>query len=179
MDQNDSAIMVLLLMGEHKRCGELRPAQQSLSALCHQGWSHLQLRTLDRAQECFEKALKLSPSDFEANLGMAKFYEAKEELDKALDVLNRLVIKHPDSAVPIVEKMGLHLSLCDWEQAMEQAGRVQASVEAAKVRVLKALCLDGNFEEAEHEIGKLRRILEEKENFNPWAYFNCAQLITR
>jgi hypothetical protein len=100
-------------------------------------------------------------------------------VDKALDVLNRLIIKHPDANVPIVEKMYLHLSLCDWEQAIEQASRVPTSVEAAKVRVLKALCLDGNFEEAEHQIGNLRRLLEEKENFNPWIYFRCAQLIAR
>jgi len=172
-------MLVLLLMDEHKRVTDLRLSQQSVSTLCYQGWSYLQLKALEKAHEHFEKSLKLSPSDFEANLGMSKFYEAKDELDKSLDVLNRLIIKHPDAAVPIVEKMSLHLSLCDWEQAMEQAGRIQVSVEAAKVKVLKALCLDGNFEEAEHEIGNLRRILDEKENFNPWIYFNCAQLISR
>jgi hypothetical protein len=71
-DPSESLALALLLMGENQRCSQLRLTQETVSSLCTQGWSHLQLRAAARAYECFDKALKLSPSDFEANLGIAK-----------------------------------------------------------------------------------------------------------
>ncbi|XP_059488844.1 tetratricopeptide repeat protein 21B-like isoform X2 [Neocloeon triangulifer] len=172
--------LVLLLMGKHRQCADLRVSRPSVSALCCQGWSLLALGSPQEAHQAFEKALKLSPNDLEANLGVAQVLKAKDELDKCLDVLDRLVVKYPDVMAPIEQKMLLHLSLCDWEQASEQATRVRTeSLDAVKLGLLRALCLDGNFEHAEAEMAALNTLLRQKENFNPWAYFQCGKLVSR
>ncbi|KAF4532151.1 hypothetical protein B566_EDAN015302, partial [Ephemera danica] len=185
IESTESCCIVLLLLGQTKKCREvcLKSTLNSVDFLCILGWTELDLDLKSSAITYFDRALKMKPKDFESNLGKAKCHELLGDLDKSLDILNHLVVRHPNSSVPLIEKMNLHLALCDWEQALEFANRIQNlnanSIEASKIKVLKALCLDGNFEEANANIRKLRLDIEKTENKNARIFYDCAKLVSR
>ena len=58
--------------------------------------------------------------NFDAAIGEVRSLSKEDAVSK----LNQLIVKHPRSTPPLVEKMNLMMSELDWEQAMDIANRI-------------------------------------------------------
>jgi tetratricopeptide (TPR) repeat protein len=90
-----------------QRAAELAPADVSLLVLI--GQQYHQLRRLDKARACFERAVAADPSSIHAQLSLADWYERERRLDDAWTCVETCVARHPlDAQVLCVKALLLH-----------------------------------------------------------------------
>lgn len=63
--------------------------------LCDLGYRRLQAKDYDKAKEYYEKALAVNPDNPYAILNMGVIYQEKGEIDKAIDMYNRIISLNP------------------------------------------------------------------------------------
>lgn len=95
------------------------------AALFYRAYANTNMRRYDLARTDYETFLQLAPRNMEAMFGLAYVYNKLERSVDALDLLNRMVELHPDSAVAYAARAGQEkemqsydAALYDWTQAV-------------------------------------------------------------
>jgi Flp pilus assembly protein TadD len=76
---------------------ELRPAYPE--ALNNLGILYLRTQRRDQAVASFEESIRVAPDFDQSYLNLARVYAIEDHPDKARDVLQELLKRHPDHAV--------------------------------------------------------------------------------
>lgn len=63
------------------------------------GQAHQRLEELDQARQCYERALELAPTSWEALYGLAQLYWQAQECEPALELYRRAAALQPDQAL--------------------------------------------------------------------------------
>ncbi len=63
--------------------------------LCDLGYRRLQAKDYDKAKEYYEEALAVNPDNPYAILNMGVIYQEKGDIDKAIDMYNRIISLNP------------------------------------------------------------------------------------
>lgn len=116
-------------------------------------------------------------NELDTLLGKAAHLEALGAPDKALDVLNQLIVLYGWFTPALAEKARLLAATNDWEQAVETAQRLLGldgrSIDGLRLVALHALAYEGNAAKAAARIGELTEAVDRLEPKNPAL---CAAL---
>lgn len=80
-----------------------------------------------RAEQCYEKALKLAPADIEIMLRMADVYQQKGDLKKSAELLQKVAAAHPD-------RVPLRIRLAQYYITTGEKAKAAVELEAALKR---------------------------------------------
>lgn len=101
-----------------------------------------------KAMEMFKAAAEANPSDIDAVLGRACYFETiTKELDSAIEELNQCVVSYSWFTPALAEKARVLLQKGDWDQANDAANRAQTldpnNIESVRISVLHLLAKEG------------------------------------
>uniref|UniRef100_A0A6M2DHR9 Putative o-linked n-acetylglucosamine transferase ogt n=1 Tax=Xenopsylla cheopis TaxID=163159 RepID=A0A6M2DHR9_XENCH len=147
------------------------------------GWILLNLSINDEGtRKHFDKSLSLNTS-LDSHLGLVKLQIMRKEYEAAITALNKVIVKYPNSIIPLVEKMYVQLAKWDWDQSLETSLRIlqtaKNNLQAHIVQVVVILCRDGNYDKASKAIKELSLLMENSESKNTTIFVECAQLFSR
>lgn len=141
---------------------------------------------LEKCGTLFQKVVDMKPAgkiDIDAALGLAAYYERRCSFDRALNILNQVIVSYPSFTPALVVKARLLMSAEDWEQALETTSRILArdknNVEAIALEALHALVKDANYTVACTHLKALYSAVEEKEPRNATLIFSFARAFSR
>mmetsp|Transcript_44062 Transcript_44062/g.117548 ORF Transcript_44062/g.117548 Transcript_44062/m.117548 type:complete len:426 (+) Transcript_44062:57-1334(+) len=191
-----TAAAVCLLLKDHKKAREyigkvLEINQQYPQALSLCGWIDLLSGSEIKARKSlkyFEDAKNANPNDLEASLGIAAFHEytgtdRAAATEKALEELNKAIVKFSWFTPALSEKARLLLSIGDWEQSMEAATRslmlTPNNVEALTITILYHLAKESKFKTAASKLSELCDLLADEEPRNPLLALETAAILAR
>lgn len=147
------------------------------------GWCELMMGQQSKSTlELFNRALNINET-IDGVLGQVRFHQNHNDFERAISVLNRLSVRHPQLNVPLVEKMKTYLASWDYEQAYETSYRIlnmePFNIEALRVKIIVVLCRDGKVEESVECLQTLYKALEKHEPSNSEIYYEIAQLFSK
>lgn len=182
------AAVFLFLSGKVEKAKEyaekvLKVHPEHPEALTLKGWCEIELlQPTKNTLDLFNRALKIKPS-LDANLGLVKYYQMVNDLENALNILSRILIRHPDILVPLVEKMKTQLGNWNWEHAMETATRIltidQTNIEALRIKAVIEIVREGQPNSALPTLLQLFLTLERVEGTNAHLFNEVAKLMSR
>jgi tetratricopeptide (TPR) repeat protein len=70
------------------------------------------------AIDSLDKALAADPQSVPSNLDLAIAYSQKQEYEKALDILDKLLRKNPENAIALYNRALVNEHLAKWQQAV-------------------------------------------------------------
>ena len=169
---------------------EINPQYPQAASLC--GWVDLLSGSETRARKAlklFEDARNANSNDVDASLGIAAFHEQNQSSDratateKAIEELNKCVVKFSWFTPALSEKARLLLGIGDWDQCMEAATRslmlTPNSLEALVITILYHLAKECKFNTAATKLAELVDLFSEQEPRNPQLYLETAALVAR
>jgi tetratricopeptide (TPR) repeat protein len=169
---------------------EINPNYPQANSLC--GWIDLLSGSetkARKAQKMFDDARSANANDVDAALGIAAYYEQYQSSDrsssieKAVEELNKCVVKFSWFTPALSEKARLLLGVRDWEQAMEAATRSLMlnpnNIEALVITILFHLAKECKFNTAATKLAELVELFSEEEPRNAPLYLETAALISR
>jgi tetratricopeptide (TPR) repeat protein len=155
---------------------------ESIENLCLRGWIELTAEP-KKALMYFEKSLSTNKEFFDAMLGMAKCKELINQFSQALECVNRILVKHPNLACIVVEKMKLQLCSQDWDQCNEVSLRALSidsqCLEAFRYQILELLCRDGRYNDAAEAIANLYEKMEVNEPNSHALFYDYSKVFAR
>ena len=170
--------MMSMLLGDYKKARDYVGRTQEIMAGYPQaktlaGWIDLLCGSETKAKKAlalFDEAVEANPKDVDALLGRAAYFEQHRDADKAIDVINEVMVANQWFTPAVAEKARLLLSVGDWEQASEAARRALTldpnNVEALSLSIVHLLAHDSNLSAACTRIGELAEVLREHEPRN-------------
>jgi tetratricopeptide repeat protein 21B len=118
------AAMVSMLLGEYKKAREyvtrtieIMPTAAQAKSLA--GWIDLLCGSESKAKKSlalFEEAAEQNPNDVDAQLGRSAYYAQHRDVDRAIDVMNEVMIKNQWFTPAVTEKAHLLFAIADWDQ---------------------------------------------------------------
>ncbi|KAJ1480809.1 hypothetical protein T484DRAFT_1668725 [Baffinella frigidus] len=185
------AAMVSMLLGDYKKAREyvtrtieIMPTAPQAKSLA--GWIDLLCGSDSKAKKSlalFEEAAEQNPKDVDAQLGRSAYYAQHRDVDRAIDLMNEVLIKNQWFTPAVTEKAHLLFAIADWDQAIETAKRALAldpnSIDALTLTVVHLLAHDSNFPAACSRIGELSEVLRENEPNNAPLYASSAAIFAR
>ncbi|KAH9601843.1 hypothetical protein LSM04_008529 [Trypanosoma melophagium] len=121
--------------------------------------------------------------DLDATMGCVAFYERKYQFSPAQQLLNRLIVSHPNFTPALIVKARHLMKAEDWEQCWETTKRILAkdktNLEALALNTLFLLVKDARYESAAAQLPRLLEAVQEKEPKNAQLLFEYAQCFSR
>lgn len=149
--------------------------------LCLKGWLLL-LQSSNKTTALFEQLLENNAQNLNAALGLVVSHLFDNNIDDALSVLNKIIVKFPTNNLPLIYKMKVLFNTQDWEQTIETMNRIistdQNNLEAIQTNILILICRDANYDEAAQCIKKFCEALETVEPKNAKVYIKNAKLFS-
>lgn len=162
----------------------LKLLHTSVDALVLKGWCDLFLRTKNGTQvlDSAEIALEYG-KNFDAYMLQVRYHQQNSDFETAINILNHLSIRYPDTNVPIVEKMKIQLASWNWENAKESSARIlnlePNNIEALCIKAMGLICHEGKNENGLIYLKQLYSALAKKEPTNADLHLYFAQLFSR
>lgn len=163
--------------------------QSSLSeCLTLKGWILLNLyksgkKAATNIRDVFHNAIQLNPRNLDAVMGFTESCLLQNNFAKALETINKAIVRYTASNLPLVQKLRIQLAAFDWDQALETVDRIcstdSKNLYAKKVSIITQLCRLGNYEEALNNIIKFTQLLEDSESGNMQIVLETSQLFSR
>lgn len=127
----------------------------NVAALYFRAFTNEQQKRYKYARQDYEKMLKIVPGNFNGLLGLALLNQKDMHYTEAMDIINRLVEQHPDSAVAYAVRAGmeqergmLELAEYDYGEAMRLSpDNTDYIINRVDVRILM-----GRFREAREDL---------------------------
>lgn len=179
----------LFLNGKFEKAKEyveksIKILHTSIDALLLKGWCDLILRTKTGAQilEASEVALQFG-KNFDAFLLQVRFHQQNGDYETAINILNHLSIRYPDTNIPLVEKMKVQLASWNWDSANETSSRIinlePNNIDALCIEALGLICHEGKIENGLIYLKQLYSTLAKFEPTNADLHLYFAQLFSR
>ncbi|XP_066149408.1 tetratricopeptide repeat protein 21B-like [Euwallacea fornicatus] len=148
------------------------------------GWIFLILKSVKNNASSikliFSDSLRLNSKDLLANLGLI---ECDLHLGEALNSANQVVIKFPNTNLPLLQKIKVHFALQDWEQISDTISRVNRSegeiLYCVYYEILVNLCYERDHEIACQAIKRFSDLLEKFEVNNTEIRLEASRLFSR
>ena len=154
----------------------------SIENLCLRGWIELTAEP-EKALTYFEESLSMDKEFFDAMLGKAKCKELTNQFSQALECVNGILVKHPNLACIVVEKMKLELCSQDWDRCNEVSLRALSidsqCLEAFRYQILELLCRDGRYNDAAEAIANLYEKMEVNEPNSHALFYDYSKVFAR
>ena len=87
----------------------LKRHPNNIAALYFRAYANEKLKRLHFARLDYEAVLGLIPNHFEARLGLSLLCQKMGRTTEALDMINLLVVQHPDSAIAYAARAGIEV----------------------------------------------------------------------
>lgn len=87
----------------------LEKEPKNIAALYFRAYTNEKLHRYKNARMDYEEVLRIVPGNFNATLGLALLNQKDMHFTEAMDLMNRLVEQHPDSAVAYAARAGMEL----------------------------------------------------------------------
>lgn len=161
----------------------LKADAKSLRALCVKGWIQLfqsqkeedaasKKESLQSAARSFQPALKAKTLD--SLLGLTQYFVIRNQLPKALEAINQVIIRHAWFVPALLTKARLLLSMGEWIEAKTASNRCleedPENVEALRILALIQLVRDGDLGESENLLENLNKAMARTERKNASLY---------
>jgi len=165
---------------------------KSLRALCTRGWIQLlqsesltssseKKEMLQSAARSFQPALKAKTLD--SLLGLTRYFQIRNQLPKALEAINQVIVRHGWFSPALLTKARLLLSMSEWTEAKTTCERCleedAENVEALRILTLVQLVREGNMEDSEEVLERLNKSLARTERTNASLYHNTSLSFSR
>lgn len=156
----------------------------SIEARVLKSWCELLLRTNDEKHilETTELALEHG-KNFDAVLLQVRYHQHNNDFETAINILNHMSIRYPDTNVPLIEKMKIQLASWNWENSKETAARIinlePSNIDALCIKALGLICHEGNHESGLIILKQLYSALAKNEPTNADLYLYMGQLFSR
>lgn len=179
----------LFLSGKFEKAREyaeksLKLLHTSTEARVLKGWCDLLLQKNGdkHVLEATEEALEYG-KHFDAFLLQVRYHQQNNDFETAINILNHLSIRYPDTNVPLVEKMKIQLAGWNWENSKETAARIinlePTNIDALCIKALGLICHEGNNDTGLIYLKQLYSALAKNEPTNGDLYLYYAQLFSR
>lgn len=179
----------LLLSGKIEKAKEyadksLKQSRTFYDALVLRSWCELLIGPKNAAQtlDALERAIDNERS-LDAQLGKIRFHQRNNDFEKAINVLNHLSIRLPDTNIPLVEKMKIQLASWNWDHSKDTAARILTlepnNIDALCIKTLGLMCHEGRHEDGLVQLKQLYAALLKVEPGNADLYSRMAQLFSR
>lgn len=179
----------LFLSGKIEKAKEyaeksLKLSRSSYDALVLKCWCELLLGPKNLAQtlDALERAIENERS-LDAQLCKIRFHQRNNDFEKAINVLNHLSIRLPDTNIPLVEKMKIQLASWNWDHSKDTAARILTlepnNIDALCIKTLGLICHEGRPEDGLVQLKQLYAALLKVEPGNADLYSCMAQLFSR
>ena len=152
-----------------QRAAGLAPGDVSMLVLI--GQQYHQLRRLDKARACFERAVAADPSSIHAQLSLADWFEREHRLDDAWACVEACGARYPkDAQVLCVKALLLHRKGRNGEAEMLLRDLIKSGSQDLNVKYSSrhqlAVVLDelGQYAEAMHWLGEAKAVLRQTAN---------------
>ena len=154
------------------------------------GWLDLQNGRgafLEKCLTSFENVIQAEAQsdllDIDAQMGKVGYLERKNQSWPAQELLNKLIVVHPNFTPALVVKARNLMRAEDWEQASEITQRILSkdplNIEAIVLSILYLLVKDARHGPAATQIHDLLAALAQREPRNAFLYFQCSQCFAR
>ncbi|CAH1154815.1 unnamed protein product, partial [Phaedon cochleariae] len=151
------------------------------------GWILMQLsngkKPSENIKDSFQAALQLQPSNLWTIIGLSQCYLFQNDFAESLSTINKAVVRFSGTVLPLVQKIRVHLSAFDWDQAMETIQRVTAidpkNLFVQKLYIVILLCRSERDSETTKEVRRFFENLESKESGNIQLMIESAQLFSK
>uniref|UniRef100_A0A8C4RW38 Tetratricopeptide repeat domain 21A n=1 Tax=Erpetoichthys calabaricus TaxID=27687 RepID=A0A8C4RW38_ERPCA len=147
--------LFLWLLGRSDKAKEyidkmLKISSASKEGLILKGWTELSSeKELSRHKSIkyFEDGLQDSKNVF-GLMGKVKYFTIKQNYSGALEIVNQIIVSHPNFLPALLMKMKLFLAQQNWEQTLETARRIlqkdSTNLEALQVMAVYSLAKEGD-----------------------------------
>lgn len=177
----------LFLSGKIEKAKEyaeksLKLVHTSIDAKVLKGWCELLLlRNVDKP--FLEDTGLEYGKNLDAFLLQVNYHQHNNDFETAINILNHLSIRYPDTNIPLVEKMKLQLASWNWETSKDTASRIinlePNNIDALCIKALGLICHEGNSDSGLIYLKQLYSALAKNEPTNADLYLYFAQLFSR
>lgn len=156
----------------------------SIEAIVLKGWCELSLRLKGGNQiiDASDIAMEYG-KNFDAFLLQVRYHQHNSDFETAINILNHLSIRYPDTNIPLIEKMKIQLASWNWETSKETASRVlnlePNNIDALCIKSLGIICHEGKSENGLIFLKQLYSALARNEPTNADLHLYFAQLFSR
>jgi tetratricopeptide (TPR) repeat protein len=169
--------MCASLLASLLECGTLfgQTEARQRKALVAEAFAQAQSGQYVEAIEKYEEALRISPGNFEAEVGLAQAYRGVHNYDAAVRMLERAHREHPKSAAPLALLGDLNIELQRYAAAISNLAAALALAPedlAARNRLAAAYRSKGDEADALAQVAKVL----ERDSHNALAYYTRAQI---
>lgn len=148
---------------------------RNLTALFYRAYVNEKQNRYKFARLDYENLLSIVPGNFEATLGLALLNQKDNRHTEALNMINLLVMQHPDSAIAYAARAGIEMECkmyapaeYDYGKAIEiDSGNVDYLLSRANVRLLLK-----RRKEAREDLDEMVRLGVSRANLADW-YAQC------
>lgn len=179
----------LFLSGKIEKAKEyaeksLKLMRNSFDSLVLKSWCDLLLGSKNTAQilDAFERAIENERS-LDAQLGKIRYHQRNNDFEKAINVLNHLSVRLPDTNIPLVEKMKIQLASWNWEHSKETAARIitlePINIDALCIKALGLICHEGRYDDGLVHLQQLYSALLKVEPGNADLFLRMSQIFSR
>lgn len=121
--------------------------------------------------------------NIDVTLALVNCYQLRGQSENAINLLNRLSVRHPELNIPLIVKMETHLSALDWDLAFETALRIinldPTNISALRVKSLLLIVKDGNVKGGISTLQQLLVATERVEAGNSKLLLQICRLFAR
>lgn len=179
----------LFLSGKWEKAKEyadksLKLLHNYIDAQVLKGWCELALRQRGGTQLLDTSELTAEyGKNFDAFLLQVQFHQHNGDFETAINILNHLSIRYPDTNIPLIEKMKIQLASWNWDISKETAARIlnlePTNIDALCIKTLGLICHEGKNEEGSIYLKQLYSALAKNEPTNADLHLYFAQLFSR
>ncbi|XP_028660000.1 tetratricopeptide repeat protein 21B [Erpetoichthys calabaricus] len=182
--------LFLWLLGRSDKAKEyidkmLKISSASKEGLILKGWTELSSeKELSRHKSIkyFEDGLQDSKNVF-GLMGKVKYFTIKQNYSGALEIVNQIIVSHPNFLPALLMKMKLFLAQQNWEQTLETARRIlqkdSTNLEALQVMAVYSLAKEGDLAKTTSHVGEIISVLETVEPCNPSLHSTILSPISK
>jgi tetratricopeptide repeat protein 21B len=195
---SDHAVLALMFciavrdLDMAKRVVEM--CEESSTVVALRGWIEVYEHQKDnssqahvkQALDCFDQAIKATPSllELEALMGKLKVFEDRRDWAEALRAIDLVIVNHSWYIPVNVEKAKVFMMTADMEQAVEIAqnsvlDKEPDNIDALRVNALYVLTREARQNNAHQIVNRLARAIRTIEPRNHKVMYQCSRLIAR
>lgn len=186
-----NAGIFLYLSGRYEKATDyiaksLKKDSNNIDTIVLKGWNDM-YNNIEKLSptiaDCFELAISRFNKHVEAHLGLAKYKYLSEDHEGSNLVLDKLIVTYPNIQIPLIEKTKNELAMQKWEPVMETIERIfhddPKCLEALKIKLVLAICKNGDYIEAADQLNQYFTCLESLESQNGYQFYENALIFSR